>query len=100
MTPVGFTFDTETATARVITWATSYKAKLIDARPGQVVAVSQVDGGRWLTLTGRATLHHDGPEIAAGVDRYAMRYRQPKDRVDRVVITIAVDDINGRVPES
>ena len=99
LTPVGFTYDPSTGTARVITWAGSRKARLISKNPDQPVAVCQVDGGRWLTLTGTARLHTDGPEIAEGVQRYATRYRQPKDRDDRVVITIDVQDMLGRVPD-
>lgn len=96
VTPVGVTFQRETATARVITWAASIKARNVAADPGQRVAVCQVDGGRWLTLYGRATVTDEPAAVAEGVTRYAARYRQPKERSDRVVIEIAVDRIVGR----
>ena len=66
------------------------------ASPGSRAAVSQVDGGRWLTLEGPATVTDDPARVAEGVRRYAERYRQPGERDDRVVIEIAVDRILGR----
>lgn len=99
VTPVGVTWDGETSTARVITWATSVKARLIADRPGTAVAVCQVDGGRWLTLYGRASVTDEAEPVAEAVARYAERYRQPKQRPDRVAIEIAVDRIIGRAPD-
>lgn len=96
VTPVGTTFDPERGLLRVITWATSRKARNVRAGPGQRVAVCQVDAGRWLALYGPATVTADPDAVAEGVRRYTERYRQPKDRSDRVVIEIAVDRIVGR----
>ena len=96
VTPVGVTYEPATATARVITWASSVKARLVAADPGQAVAVCQVDGGRWLTLYGRATVTDRPEPVAEAVRRYAERYRPPKQRDDRVVIEIAVERIVGR----
>jgi PPOX class probable F420-dependent enzyme len=93
---VGFTWDPEAGLARVITFATSRKARNLMARPGSRAAVSQVDGGRWLTLEGQATVTNDPTRVAEGVRRYARRYRQPGERPDRVVIEIAVDRVLGR----
>ena len=47
-----------------------------------------MDGGRWLTLEGAATVTDDPERVAEGVRRYAERYRQPGERDDRVVIEI------------
>jgi F420H(2)-dependent biliverdin reductase len=33
--------------------------------------------------------------VAEAVDAYAQRYRQPKERSDRVVIEISVDKVMG-----
>ena len=96
VTPVGVTYEPDTTTARVITWATSVKALNIARDPGQRVAVCQVERGRWLTLYGSATVTDDPERVAEGVRRYAERYRQPKERDDRVVIEISVDSIVGR----
>lgn len=95
---VGFSYDTEAHAARVITWAGSQKALnagRMQAR-GQRAAVCQVDGGRWLSLEGPVSLVSDPSGVRAGVEGYAVRYRQPKDRDDRVVIEIAVERVLGR----
>lgn len=97
VTPVGVTYEAETKTARVITWAASAKARNVARAPGQRVAVCQVDGGRWLTLYGAAVVTDEPGRVAEGVRRYAERYRQPKERSDRVVIEISVDSMVGRV---
>ena len=62
--------------------------------------VSQVDGGRWLTLEGTVRLvtrDTDNAEVNEACVRYAQRYRQPKERDNRVAIIIDVDRIMGRV---
>jgi PPOX class probable F420-dependent enzyme len=94
--PVGFSYDPAARLVRVITWAASAKARHVAARPGGRAAVSQVDGGRWLTLEGTATVTDDPERVAAAVEGYAGRYRQPGEREDRVAIEIAVDKIMGR----
>jgi PPOX class probable F420-dependent enzyme len=92
--PVGVTFDPATATARVITSGTSAKARHV--RAGQArVAVCQVDGRRWLTLEGTAVVRDDAAAVAEAVERYARRYRQPRENAARVVIEIAVDRVLG-----
>lgn len=93
---VGFTWDPDETIVRVITWAGSRKARNVAERPGSPAAVCQVDGGRWLTLEGRATVTSDPDRVAIAVERYAQRYREPKQRDDRVVIEIAVDRVLGR----
>lgn len=97
VTPVGFTFDTESGLARVITWTESWKNRHVVRDPGQDVAICQVDGGQWLTLYGTATATTDPQRAEEGVRRYAERYRQPKDRADRVVIEVTVTNIIGSV---
>ena len=95
---VGFSYDEAAHVARVITWASSQKATnaaRMEAR-GLRAAVCQVDGGRWLSLEGPVRLVTDPDGVRAGVDGYTARYREPKERVDRVVIEIAVERILGR----
>ena len=92
--PVGVTYDAGTRTARVITSGTSAKARHV--RDGQVrVAVCQVDGRRWATLEGTAVVRDDAASVADAVERYAARYRQPRENPARVVLEIAVDRILG-----
>ncbi len=92
---VGFTWDAEAGLARVITFAPSRKARNLFAAPGSRAAVCQVDGGRWLTLEGPATVTDDPERVAEAVRRYAERYRPPGERADRVAIEIAVDRVLG-----
>jgi PPOX class probable F420-dependent enzyme len=95
--PVGVTLDVPTATARVITFSTSYKARLVRAAgaDGIAVAVCQFDGGRWSTLEGRAVLRDDPVSVRDAEQRYAQRYRTPKPNPLRVVLEIAVTRVLG-----
>src|SRR3954468_2920743 len=93
---VGFSWDDDAGLARVISFAPSRKARNLLEAPGTRAAVCQVDGGRWLTLEGPATVTHDPERVAAAVAGYAVRYRQPGERDDRVAIEIAVDRVLGR----
>lgn len=88
--PVGFTWDAERGVARVITFAGAVKAT--NATGGRA-AVCQVDGARWLTFEGPVTVRRDAESVAAAVAAYAVRYRPPKVRDDRVVIEIDVDRV-------
>ncbi|MGY1773006.1 pyridoxamine 5'-phosphate oxidase family protein [Blastococcus sp. SYSU D00813] len=92
--PVGVTFDPGTATARVITSGTSAKARHVRAGQSRV-AVCQVDGRRWLTLEGTAVVRDDAASVADAVERYARRYKQPRENPARVVIEISVDRVLG-----
>lgn len=94
--PVGFTWDPGAGLVRVITFAPSRKARNVAASPGGRAVVCQVDGGRWLAFEGVATVTDDPARVAEAVRRYAQRYRQPKERPDRVAIEIAVDRVLGR----
>jgi len=91
--PVGVTYDAATRTARVITSGTSAKARHL--RDGGRAAVCQLDGRRWLTLEGTAVVRDDAAAVADAVERYAVRYRQPRQNPARVVIEISVDRILG-----
>jgi PPOX class probable F420-dependent enzyme len=93
---VGFSYTPGDQVARVITWAASKKARNVAAHPGGRAVVCQVDGGRWLSLEGTAEVTDDPERVAAAVEGYAGRYRQPGERVDRVAIEIHVDRILGR----
>ena len=93
---VGFTWDDESGLARVITWESSKKARNVAADPQARAVVCQVDGGRWLSLEGPATVSTDPERCRDAERRYAERYREPKQRPDRAVIEITVDRILGR----
>ena len=91
--PVGFTYEPEAGTARVITSGASAKARHL--RAGGRVALCQVEGRRWLTLEGTAVVRDDAASVADAVARYARRYRQPRPNPRRVVLEISVDRVLG-----
>lgn len=93
---IAFTWDPEAGLARVISWAASRKARNLAASPGSRAAVCQVEGRRWLTLEGPATVTDEPARVAEAVRRYAERYRQPGERDDRLAIEIRVDRVLGR----
>ena len=92
--PVGFSYDAELHVVRIITFPSSVKYK--NALRGGRAVVSQVDGGRWLSLEGTVTGTDNPIRVAAAVAGYAARYRQPGEREDRVAIEIVVDRVLGR----
>lgn len=87
--PVGFTVGE--GVVRVITFGPSVKAT--NARRGCRATVTQIDGGRWVTFEGVARVNGEPAAVAFAVAAYAQRYRQPKERDDRVVIEIEVDRV-------
>jgi PPOX class probable F420-dependent enzyme len=97
VTPVGFTWDPDRALARVITFAGARKVRNVTASAGGRAVLCQVDRRRWLALEGVASLARDPESVAEAVRRYAERYRTPRERLDRVVIEIAVDRVVDRV---
>ncbi len=97
VTPVGFTWDSAAGLVRVITWNGSVKAKLLRRHGLLQAAVSQVDGGRWATLSGAAIVSADPQRCAVAVELYAERYSEPKDRgADRRVIELTPTGLMGR----
>ncbi|WP_433462158.1 PPOX class F420-dependent oxidoreductase [Spirillospora sp. CA-128828] len=93
--PVGATLDG--GTVRVITSAGSAKARHVRqaGEAGLPVAVTQVDGRRWSTIEGRATLRTDAASVADAENRYTARYKPPRPNPDRVVIEITVTRVLG-----
>ena len=97
VTPVGFTWDPATATARIITWSGAKKVHLLESAGGGRAALCQVEGGRWVTLEGYATVTADPEQCADAVVRYGQRYTPAKDRgADRRAIIVEVDTVLGR----
>ena len=92
--PVGFGYSPDDRVVRIITFAGSQKA--VNAERGGRAAVSQVDGGRWLTLEGECRLVTDAAGVATAVAAYTARYQAPRQRDDRVAIEMRVDRIMGR----
>jgi len=93
--PVGFTWDDAAGVVRVITSGDSQKAR--NAMDGGRAVVCQVDGRRWLSLEGRASVLVHPEAVAEAERRYAGRYRTPRPNPARVVLQIAVDRVTGLV---
>ena len=90
---VGFTFDPRTHIARVITTGGSQKA--VNAERGGVAVLSQVDGARWLSLEGRASVNREVDAVRDAELRYAQRYRTPRVNPRRVVIEVHIERVLG-----
>lgn len=95
--PVGFTWDATAGVVRVITSGGSVKAR--NAGSGGRAVVCQVDGRRWLSLEGTAEVRTARDAVVDAEERYARRYRRPRENPLRVVIVITVDRVLGSVPE-
>ncbi|MGK2876414.1 MAG: pyridoxamine 5'-phosphate oxidase family protein [Nocardioides sp.] len=95
--PVAFTWDSERGIARINTQRTSVKARNIGRHQNSAgsarVALCQVDGGRWLTLEGTATVVEDPAEVAESMRRYAERFRVLQPKPERVVIVVSPDRV-------
>ena len=89
--PVGFTLLD--GVARIITSGTSQKVANLrrDAR----ATLSQVDGGRWLTLSGSARILDDPDEVRRAVELYSGRYRVPGVNPLRVAIAVDIETAMG-----
>ena len=94
--PVGFTYEAQSRLARVITSGASVKARLA-GRAGAIAALCQVDGRRWLTLSGPIRVERHPDVVADAEHRYAARYRQPRVNPLRVVLVLEVERIMGHV---
>lgn len=90
---VGFTFDPATHIARVITTGGSQKA--VNAEQRGVAVLSQVDGARWLSLEGKATVRTEIDAVRDAELRYAQRYRTPRPNPKRVVIEVRIARVLG-----
>ncbi|MEU5680006.1 MULTISPECIES: TIGR03618 family F420-dependent PPOX class oxidoreductase [Streptomyces] len=97
LVPVGVTYDHATRTARVITSRGTAKVRNVERAASPVVAVGQVDGRRWSTLEGVATVRYDAEAVRDAEARYTARYRRPRANPERVVVEIAVRRFLGTV---
>jgi PPOX class probable F420-dependent enzyme len=84
---VGAVLDPERGCLWVITNGASAKVRHVRASPR--VAVHQVDGARWSTVEGTAEVLDDPESVDRAVERYAVRYRQPRVNPERVALRIS-----------
>jgi F420H(2)-dependent biliverdin reductase len=94
--PVGFTFDSATQTARVITSGDTVKARNA-RRPGATAALCSVDGARWITLSGPVRVEAGAEAVADAERRYAERYRPPRINPKRIVVIMTVTSVSASV---
>jgi len=87
--PVGAALDPEQECAWVITRAGSQKVRNIQRTPH--IAICQVEGARWSTLEGQATVLDDEASVARAIERYAARYGDPQPSPIRVALRIEVE---------
>jgi PPOX class probable F420-dependent enzyme len=93
--PLGVALDPVARVAWAITSPDTQKVANLRRDPR--LAVCQVDGARWATLEGRAEVRSDPESVAEAVERYAVRYRQPRENPDRVALRIELDRVIGNV---
>jgi F420H(2)-dependent biliverdin reductase len=67
----------------------------VNAERGGVAVLSQVDGARWLSLEGRASVNRDVDAVRDAELRYAQRYRTPRVNPRRVVIEVEIERVLG-----
>jgi len=94
--PVGFTFDSATQTARVITSGDTVKARNA-SRLGATAALCSVDGARWITLSGPVRVEPGAEAVADAERRYAERYRPPRINPKRIVVIMTVTSVSASV---
>jgi F420H(2)-dependent biliverdin reductase len=92
--PVGATLDAAAGLARVTASRTSAKVRHVLAGATRV-AICQVDGARWSTLEGIATVRDDPSSVAEAERRYAERYRPPRVNPQRVVLEVRIGRVLG-----
>lgn len=93
--PMGVVIDPGTDTAWAITSGASAKVRHLqdDGR----IAVCQVDGRHWSTLEGVADVRRDAASVREAEERYAARYRVPRENPERVALRITLTRVLGTV---
>lgn len=96
VTPMGIALDPDRGLAWGITSGLNVKARNLRLNPH--IAICQLDGRWWSTLSGSATLSDD-PEIVAEAERrYAERYKVPRVNPDRVAVRVEIHRVLANLP--
>ncbi len=91
---IAFAFDAEDGCVRVISSDATQKVRNVEH--SRYAVVSQVDGRRWLTLEGPATVRRERDAVNQAVEGFEARYRPTSDNPRRVAIEIDVARVLGR----
>ncbi|WP_433199486.1 pyridoxamine 5'-phosphate oxidase family protein [Dactylosporangium sp. CS-047395] len=91
--PVGATYDPAAGLARIITSGGSQKVRNLAHNPR--IAICQIDGRRWSTIEGTATVESDPALVRQAEELYARRYKVPRPNPARVVIVVTVERVLG-----
>ena len=95
--PMGIVLDAEHRLAWGITSRASQKVANLRGGTDPRTAVNQVEGRRWSTLEGVASVRDDPSSVDEAVRRYAERYRQPKINPARVALRIEITRLLGNL---
>lgn len=87
--PVGFTY--EGGVVRVI--GSRGTQKFVNAQRSGRASVASVDGRRWISFEGAASVTEDADAVAHAVELYTARYRAPRVNPNRVALEIQVDKV-------
>ncbi len=78
----------------MITSGDSMKARNA-GRDGAIGALCSLDGARWLTLSGPIRVERDPSAVRDAEQRYAARYKTPRENPKRVVLIMDVAAVLG-----
>jgi PPOX class probable F420-dependent enzyme len=92
---IAFTVDFDAQIVNVL--ASDGTQKVVNVERSNRAAVCQVDGPSWLTFEGHTTVARDPDRVAAAVMAHSLRYRQPSENPNRVIIEISVEKVLGGV---
>lgn len=96
VTPMGIVLDPDNGRAWGITSNISVKARNLRLNPH--IAVCQLDGRWWSSFQGTATISQDPEVVAEAEQRYAVRYRTPRENPDRVAVRIEIHRVLANLP--
>lgn len=91
---IAFVYDPADGLVRIITSDNTQKVRNVERDPR--VAVSQVEGPRWLTLEGEGVVTRDPDRVSAAVAAFESRYRPARENPNRVAIEFEVTRVMGR----
>lgn len=90
---VGFTYDHDASSVRVVTMPGSQKVRNVEA--GSAAVLNHIEGMRWLQLAGPARVLTGVTEVAEAYERFAARYGRVHEGDTLVVVEMTVQRCLG-----